>query len=178
MNKVIPAILLLFFSVIVLKSQTTNGRIQIVKENSSELLCNVQVNLEGDSSNIGNFVNRINFNSSALSFPSQPEKGIDYWSSNTEGGKYFYSVTQPAKKTVSINVVHMDGAGTPIGNKYVGIATLKFSREDPFADHELQFGLRQFFEPYSSKMWKNGIWSVSALSEEYVPKLISPFNNI
>ncbi|MEN8191408.1 MAG: T9SS type A sorting domain-containing protein [Bacteroidota bacterium] len=177
MMKVIPAILLLFFYTGILKSQTTNGRIQIVNENSGKILCNVQVNLEDDSSNIGNFVNRINYDSNAISFPNEPQASVDYWFHESEGAKYFSSVTKPTEGTVSINVAHLSGIGHPIGSNYIDIASLKFNTISQFNSDNMQFGLRQFFAPYSSKMWKNGTWSISSLGEEYVPLLISPFNN-
>ena len=49
MKKVIPAILLLFFFVQVLVSQTTNGRIQIVKDPSGSYICNIQANVDNDT---------------------------------------------------------------------------------------------------------------------------------
>ena len=177
MKKVIPAILLLFFFVKVLESQTVNERIHVVENSSSNFVCKVQINIDVDTLIVGNAVSRIDFNPKAISFLNTSDVGSKTKFNYFQNAQYQTSLTQPKDGTVAINIVNFQNGTDQITNKYIDIATLNFKVNPTSLEREINNGMLQFFSPLSSRLWNVGTFSISELGEEYIPLLLSPFNN-
>jgi len=177
MKKVIPAILLFIFFHSILEAQTVNERIQVLENDGKNFVFKVQVSLKEDSALVGNAVSRILFNPTILAFPENPEQSIDYSFHNFNSVDYLSSVSQPSEGTVSLNLINMSGNSLMLSDEFIDVATLKFraNRYIVNSDHALKGELNQFFEPLSASVWNTGSFSISSLSEEYIPVPLSPF---
>jgi hypothetical protein len=177
MKKVIPAILLFIFFHSIIQAQTVNERIQVLENNGVNFVFKVQVSLKEDSALVGNAVSRVLFNPSILEFPENPKLSIDYSFPNFNSVDYLSSVSQPSEGTISINLINKSENSLMLSDEFVDIATLKFraNRYIVNIENALKGDFSQFFEPLSASIWNTGSFSISSLSEDYIPIPLSPF---
>ncbi len=145
----------------IINAQTVNGNFQIIQNNNSEIVVNVQLNLNQSTAALGNAVIRFNFNDAALAFPKNPIENTDFFIHNLDSSNYYSSVSLSSPGVASINIAQVGANYLNLSTNYIDFATLYFKLNNPNDSLNIKPELLQFFSPASSDEWSIGTWNVN-----------------
>ena len=97
--------ILLFLITTIISPTTVNGRFTVTEINSSKVSVLLQVNTNTGADDIGGATIVFSFDSTTLSFPSNPVRDVDYIFHNCCGGSYaMASITRPMNDKIWVNI--------------------------------------------------------------------------
>ena len=161
MKKRIVILFLSLFCYNLINAQTIKGNLQIIQNNNSEIIINIQLGLEQGAAALGNAVIRFNFNNTALAYPQNPIKNTDYIIHNLDSSDYYSSVSLSSPGIASINIAQVGSNHLNLSTSLVDIATIYFKLDNPNDSLNIKPELLQFFSPASSDEWSIGTWNVN-----------------
>lgn len=149
------------FALSTINSQTINNNFQVTESNDTAYTVNLQINVNQNTSILGNSVIRFAYDTSAFYFPQVPKENVDYQFNNLNNSQYYYSVSHPSSNIISINVAYISGTGTTLSSNYLNLVSIHFKKIKASDNANIQPILRQFFSPLSSELWNLGSWHYS-----------------
>jgi len=149
------------FALSTINSQTINNNFQVTESNDTAYTVNLQINVNQNTSILGNSVIRFAYDTSAFYFPQVPKENVDYQFNNLNNSQYYYSVSHPSSNIISINVANISGTGTTLSSNYLNLVSIHFKKIKASDNANIQPILRQFFSPLSSELWNLGSWHYS-----------------
>ena len=112
---------------------TINGRLTILNSDSSNFTVLLQVNTNSGTADLGGATIVLSFDTTALNFPDNPIKDVDYIFYNFSGGYYTQAtVTKPRKNRLWVNInlpINNSNNGTVVAGSpgWTNVASLKFN---------------------------------------------------
>lgn len=166
MKRVFYVIILFLLTIFTIKAQTVDGFLQVVENTDTSYVVKLQIKLESGSTILGISSIRYNYDTTSLSFPTNPVLNKDYEIYNFNSPDYFSSVSHPSAATISINIVQMTGTGKTITTDTMNITAIHFKKLHVSDTSTIHPVLVQFFSPLSATQWNIGSW------KDYTPTAI------
>lgn len=140
-----------FFFITITSATVLNGRVNVINNDGSNFKVLLQINTDTLSQKLGGATIVINFDSTLLSFPSEPVMGTDYVFSNFHLGFYDTAkVTKVKGNQIWINIVlESDNHGTGVQqgpDSWTDLVALNFSSNQVISDNAI------FWDP-DNKYW-------------------------
>jgi len=164
---------------------TVNGRFTVVQVGGSEFYVLLQLNTDTGTNELGGTTMVFQFDTTSISFPREPEPGIDYTFHNFNNGSYSpATVTRPMNNKIWINidlpyVNNNNGtivAGSP---EWTDVVTIRFDVVDANRSANLTwFTTSPFWGIYdgdNSTIWQTGEFNSYPTSVEPGSKLPTNF---
>ena len=158
MKRVFYVVILLISAIFTLEAQTIDGFFTTVENTSTNYVVKLQIKLESGSAILGNATIRLNYDTTSLSFPTQPTLNKDYEIYNFISPEYLSQVSNPSKATISINIFQLTGTGKTISTDTLDVTTINFKKLTSFDSTSIYPTLVQFFSPSSTTQWAVGDW--------------------
>ncbi len=149
-----------------LVAQTINGRFIVLNHDTSNYTIKVQINGNSSSQFLGTSTIIFNFDSSAISFPTNPLEGKDYHFINFSGGNYSQAtLTRPKANEIWFNIELANtnnGELISLAPQWMDVATLTFSvlRKSGSSNLIWQTANNNWgiYDANNSTMWNIGDW--------------------
>jgi hypothetical protein len=158
--------ILTFLTIIIPVSATQlNGRILIINNSNSNYKILLQVNTDTESQKMGGATFVIKYDTTLLSYPDNPENGIDFIFNNFNLGFYDTAkVTKVVKGKIWLNIdLTSDGHGTTVQkgpNSWTDLVELNFVSSNEVPNNAILWKINdKFWHVYdsdNSTTWDNG----------------------
>ena len=161
-------LVILIITVVNLTAQTTvNGQFVVTTHTSTTYSITVQLNTNTGTNGLGTSTIIINFDSTALSFPSAPVSGTDYTFANFSGGNYSpATLTRPAANQIWLNIELLNSNSGIVVTQAPGwtdVATISFSIINHSGSSNLTWQTSNsnwaIFDGNNSTLWTNGTFT-------------------
>jgi len=145
---------------------TINGRFSVIQLDSTRISVLLKINTNSGSDDLGGTTMVFRFDTTAISFPSNPQNETDYSFHNFSNGNYSAAtVTRPLKNQVWINidlpnVSNNNGTEVASDPEWTDVVTIIFDVVDPSRSPSLSwFTSSPFWGVYdadNSTLWETG----------------------
>ncbi len=160
---------LILVSALTTYATTINGRILILSTTGTKYSVMLQINTNTGINKLGGATIVLNFDTTAISFPNNPVRDIDYIFHNFSGGNYYpATVTKPQRNRVWVNIdlpFYYNNQGTIVAGspEWTNLVTINFNIVNANRTPELSWYLSSpFWGIYDSDnitQWTNGIFN-------------------
>lgn len=143
-----------------------NGRFTIIEDNFPKFTVLLQISTDTGIDDLGGATITFSFDTTALSFPNNPVKDVDYIYHNFSGGNYSSaSITRPMKNRIWINLdlpfINSNNGTTVAAYPYwTDVVTIKFNRINPNTPPGLSWLINSLFwgiyDADNLTLWENG----------------------
>jgi len=165
---------------------TINGRFTVLDVTSSNFTVLLQINTDSGTDDLGGTTIVFNFDTTAINFPDNPVKDIDYIFHNFYGGNYSSAtVTKPMRNQIWVNIDlpyinNNNGtivAGSP---EWTDIVTFYFDVVNPNGSANLSWLTTSpfwgIYDADNSTLWNTGVFEDFPTSVEPVSDLPTNFD--
>jgi hypothetical protein len=160
--------IILFFYTFYVFPTSINGRLTVTATENSKLTVLLQINTNTGTDDIGGATIVFGFDTSAISFPNNPVKNVDYIFHNFDGGQYSAAtVTRPSKNRIWINIdlpLINSNNGTPVAGSpgWSDVVTLNFNVVNQNITPSLYWYLTSMFwgiyDADNMTLWETGVF--------------------
>ena len=176
MKHVIYLFSMLFLLTGLNKATSVNGRIVVENINDSTYIVKLQINTDTGLNDIGGATFVVSFDTSGLSFPSEPAGGVDYIFHNFTDGNYsLATVTKPRSKKhrnmIWLNIeLDIDDNGSLVAgnNEWTDLVTLNFKRlsakSTDLISWEVNNKFWAIYDENNSAFWSTGNFNNTPVS--------------
>ena len=181
----LSGILLLFFSCSV-SPTTINGRFTVIQVDAMKISVLLQLNTDTGTDDLGGTTIVFNFDTTAIVFPINPIKDIDYVFHNFFGSNYSAAtVTRPMKNQIWVNIdlpYINNNSGTVVAGspEWSDLVTIYFDVVDPDGSANLSWLTTSpfwgIYDADNSTLWETGTFEDYSISVEPVSDLPNKYD--